>query len=142
MGNGAELTLYVANLAENAGYGFDKMVDGWLQYTGTAPEFTSDTSFTKSVFAKAEERTKYDLVPDDDEKVGEKVGENAFPYLTNNQSLIVALMAQYPTISAKKLAEEVGISLRKVEVNIKKLRDKEVIERIGPARGGYWKILS
>ena len=131
----------VANLAENAGYGFDKMIEGWQSYTGTAPEFTSDVSFTKSVFTKVpgkEERVGEKV----GERVGERVGEKVGLHLTDNQSMIIAKMREEPYISAKKLADSIGISLRKIEENIKKLREKAIIERVGPARGGYWKILS
>jgi len=37
--------------------------------------------------------------------------------------------------------ELVGISSRKVEENIKKLKDKQIIERVGANRGGYWRIM-
>jgi ATP-dependent DNA helicase RecG len=39
------------------------------------------------------------------------------------------------------LAELVGISQRKVKENIMTLKEKGLLERIGPAKGGYWKII-
>jgi len=50
-------------------------------------------------------------------------------------------MQNDPYISAKVLAEKVGISVRKIETNIKKLKDMGYIKRIGPAKGGHWKII-
>ena len=41
----------VAKLAENAGYGFDKMIDGWKPYADSKPEFDQGFDFTKSVFS-------------------------------------------------------------------------------------------
>ncbi len=37
-------------LAENAGYGFDKMIAGWKAYTNKAIDFESDLDTTKAVF--------------------------------------------------------------------------------------------
>jgi ATP-dependent DNA helicase RecG len=51
-------------------------------------------------------------------------------------------MLKEPCISADKIAGKVGISLRKTEENIRKLRAKKRVERIGSARGGHWEILS
>ena len=71
------------------------------------------------------------------EKVGEKVGEN----LTDNQTAIVRLLDQNPRISAAKLSVQIGISQRKTEENMAKLRKLGVIRRVGPAKGGYWEVL-
>ena len=70
------------------------------------------------------------------EKVGEKVGEN----ISDNQLFILERMRNEPYISTPKIAAELGISTRKTEENIRKLRAKGLLERIGPAKGGYWKI--
>ena len=71
------------------------------------------------------------------EKVGEKVGEN----FTNNQLLIIKYIKLNNKISAKELSEKIGISSRKIEDNIKKLKEKKKLKRIGYARGGHWAIL-
>jgi Fic family protein len=70
------------------------------------------------------------------EKVGKKVGEN----LTENQIEIVKYMMENPKISAKKLSELVNISTRKIEENIKKLKDSKIIKRIGANKGGHWEV--
>ena len=131
----------VAKLAENAGYGFDKMAEGWENYNGTLPEFTSDLGFTKATFVKIPSGSSERVGEKVGEKVGERVGEKNAPSLTENQARIRSLMIEDPSISAKKVAEHIGISLRKVEVNIRKLRDLAIIERVGSARGGHWNVL-
>jgi len=40
----------VVRLAENAGYGFDKMISGWKAYTGKPPLFDEGQDFTKVTF--------------------------------------------------------------------------------------------
>ena len=71
------------------------------------------------------------------EKVGEEVGKS----LTKNQRLIIKSMVENPNISAKDLSDIIGISKRKIEENISKLKKKELIKRIGSPKGGYWEII-
>ena len=67
-------------------------------------------------------------------KVGSRVGN-----LTENQMMILELMKTNPKISAKKLSDEVKISVRKIEENISKLKKLDLIERVGGTRG-YWEL--
>lgn len=60
--------------------------------------------------------------------------------LSENQQKILAVIAAGPESSAAVIAGEVGISSRKVEANIRKLKDMGVLERIGSPRKGYWRI--
>lgn len=75
------------------------------------------------------------------EKVGKKVGEKVGESLTKNQRLIIKSMVENPNISAKDLSDIIGISKRKIEENISKLKKKELIKRIGSPRGGHWEII-
>ena len=43
-------------------------------------------------------------------------------------------------ISAAKIAEELKMSVRAIEKNIKELRTMGILIRHGVARGGYWEI--
>ena len=43
-------------------------------------------------------------------------------------------------MSATLLAKEIGISSRKVENNIKKLKELGILQRHGSPRKGYWEI--
>ena len=75
------------------------------------------------------------------EKVGKKVGENAGKRLTRNQQQILELLRQHPHMAARELARQVGISSRKIEQNIARLKELQLLKRIGPARGGHWEVL-
>ena len=82
-----------------------------------------------------------------DDRVGEKVGEitdnNGVSVIntTENQEKILEIMRRRPTVSAYEIGEKIGMSQRKVEVNIRKLKAAGLIERKGAARGGYWVVL-
>lgn len=85
------------------------------------------------------------------EKVGEKVGENtacnghnsgaSIASITENQEKILAIMRHKPTVSAYEIGEKIGMSQRKVEENIRKLKAAGLLARKGAARGGYWVVL-
>ena len=53
---------------------------------------------------------------------------------------IVALLSEDGKLSAASLAEKIGISAKAVEKHLANLKTDGIIERIGPAKGGYWKV--
>ncbi|MCK5537295.1 MAG: winged helix-turn-helix transcriptional regulator, partial [Bacteroidales bacterium] len=59
--------------------------------------------------------------------------------LTENQQIIINSMQSNPKVSAAMLAEIVGISKRKVEENVAKLKKFGLLERVGGTRG-YWDV--
>lgn len=56
------------------------------------------------------------------------------------QSILNAI-SQNPKVSAAEIAMKIGISSRAVEKRIKTMRENGIILRVGPDRGGYWKII-
>ena len=44
-------------------------------------------------------------------------------------------------ISAKQIANKIGIATRNVQVNIKKLQRCGFIRRVGPDKGGHWEVI-
>ncbi|MBW1636448.1 MAG: winged helix-turn-helix transcriptional regulator [Deltaproteobacteria bacterium] len=74
-------------------------------------------------------------------RVGDKVGEKVGEKLTANQKKILLQLSQNVNLSTRELAECVGISSRKIEQNIAKLKKLGCLRRIGPAKGGYWKVV-
>ena len=53
---------------------------------------------------------------------------------------IVALLSEDGKLSAVALAKKIGISAKSVEKHLSNLKADGIIERIGPAKGGYWKV--
>ena len=51
------------------------------------------------------------------------------------------LMKQDPYITTKQIADAVGLSIRGIEENIKKLKREGRIRRIGGDNGGHWKVI-
>ena len=61
--------------------------------------------------------------------VGETVGE------------ILSILKKNPLATRNEISKKTGLSIRGVEWNLKILKDKGVIKRIGPNKGGHWEIL-
>jgi len=72
-------------------------------------------------------------------KVGNTVGSKVGNTLTDNQKNILDEMKLNPKISAQILSDKVGISKRKIEENIAKLKFMDLIKRKGGTRG-YWEV--
>ncbi len=53
---------------------------------------------------------------------------------------ILALLQAKPTLSAKALSTELGISARAVEKQLANLKTAGKIRRVGPAKGGHWEV--
>ncbi|MDE6717941.1 MAG: winged helix-turn-helix transcriptional regulator [Muribaculaceae bacterium] len=54
---------------------------------------------------------------------------------------IIGLLQVNPKHSSKTLAEAIGITQKGIEKQLAKLKTQGKIERIGPAKGGFWKIM-
>jgi predicted HTH transcriptional regulator len=62
--------------------------------------------------------------------------------LTENQQKILHCIEQNPHISAREMAISVGISSRKIEDNLKKLKENGILERVGVSKGGFWRLIN
>ena len=54
---------------------------------------------------------------------------------------MLALIKKNPSISREELAEKCGITSDGIKYNIRKLREKGIIKRIGPDKGGHWEVM-
>ncbi|MYC12684.1 MAG: winged helix-turn-helix transcriptional regulator [Gemmatimonadetes bacterium] len=50
-------------------------------------------------------------------------------------------MADNPSITTAELANQLEITAKGIEWQISKLKRMGVLERVGPARGGHWKVV-
>jgi len=130
----------VVKLAENAGYGFDKMINGWKEYTGSEPEFDQGQDYTKATFyfkKKGEKvRDKFGISSG---KVGNKWGISE-EKLGKSERLILEAVSVNPEITISELSERIGIGTTAIENNIKKLKEKGLLERKGGRKEGQWKV--
>lgn len=81
-----------------------------------------------------------DVILDTVRKVGNGVGNKVGNTLTDNQFKIMENIKLNSKVSATKLAELVGISKRKIEENLAKLKELKLLKRVGGTRG-HWEII-
>jgi len=62
--------------------------------------------------------------------------------LNETQQKIVVLIKENPYVKAQEMALKMNLTIRIVQHNIKILKDKGIINRIGSKKTGYWKILN
>ena len=130
--------------AEELGSGIRNMYKYVSYYTsGRDPEFIEEDVFKAVIPVPVKETSKdfeYSappvIMPKREQGLGEKLGEK----LGENEIKIVELMKANKYITTKAISEQLKISTTSVDNNISKLKKKGILERIGPAKGGYWKI--
>lgn len=61
--------------------------------------------------------------------------------LVENQRLMLELIAVNPRISKREMAEKIGISTTAIDKNITALKTRGLLTRIGPDKGGHWKVV-
>ena len=112
----------MVKLAENAGFGFDKIEINWLKYNNTKPiyELDFDSTILNLQF-----------------NVTDKVVDKVVDSLTQNQEDIIKRIKLNQYISARELSIEVGISHRKIQENIAKLKKLGIVKRIGNPKSGH-----
>lgn len=145
-----------ARQGENAGYGIDKIMR-WTKLTGLEVEFESDITSSTVTYPLPSQKSG--------QKGGQMSGsmENINPGNHNNtlnkggqsevvrnggqnqgeetRAKIVKAMRNKPEISRRELAEIVGISQSAIQKHIERLKDAEIIIRLGSDRKGLWKVL-
>lgn len=60
--------------------------------------------------------------------------------LTKNRIKIIEVLKKNPKLTQKELASVIGINEKNIRNNISILKKMGFLERIGPDKGGYWKI--
>lgn len=70
----------------------------------------------------------------------ENVNENVNEKLSLNQQKIIEVMKTNKKVTMEELAEIVGIAKTNVARNIKKLRNLDIVRRVGAAKGGHWEV--
>ena len=72
------------------------------------------------------------------EKWSEKWSEKD---ISERQKQILLLIMENPVISRKHISEIVGINQSAVQKHLTTLKEKGIIKRVGPAKGGHWEVI-
>ena len=71
---------------------------------------------------------------------GENDGEKSL--LSEKEKVVLSLIEQNPSIAVITMTQETGFSRPTVERAVKKLKEYNLIRRVGPDKGGHWEIIN
>ena len=74
-------------------------------------------------------------------KATANVGVNVGANVGVNEQKILNIIAENDHVTAKQMSEIIGISQRQVERLLSSLTKKQIIERVGADKNGYWRII-
>ena len=143
---------------ERCGSGLKKILEATAFLPGyrdeLKPKFHSDTSFQVTLYNvnyNTDEPVNGTNGDVGDDNVGDSVGVNVGVNVGQNvghnvkisktQQAIISVLAENPRFTAQQLSENIGISKRRIESNIKVLREVNKIKRIGSDKSGYWEVV-
>ncbi len=124
---------YLTNDIEKYGSGFiriRKAISDYptmkFEFRNTGYGFFSEFSYTKQRI-NSQPATVEETVEETVEKTVEKIKE---------------LIQFNSKITQKEIATKTGLTTRGIEWNLKLMKQKGIIRRIGPTKGGYWEIVN
>lgn len=120
-------------ISDKSGRGVPKIIEN---YSKDAFEFRENSIVVTIPFNS--NRRVGNMVGD---KVGNKISVSRKNGLNDTRKIILSEMRHNPNITKKELAVLIGISETAIDNNIKYLKQNGYIERIGPNKDGWWKVL-
>ena len=124
---------YLTGNTEKYGTGFIRIKNELKSYPNNSYEFREIAGGMQIIF--------YKNLCSVTDNVVDKVVDKVVDDLTQNQQMLIKIIRQNQYISARELAIEIGISQRKIQKYIAKLKELGIVNRIGSPKGGYWEIL-
>ena len=122
-------TFFRAGLIEAWGRGTIKIIQDCKTFGLPTPTFSTEFSGLMVIFYSSTAKTSVKTSEKTSEKTSVKTSEK-----------ILVLMKENKNITIAELAKKIGVAKRSIERNLQKLKEEKQIERIGSARGGYWKV--
>jgi len=111
--------------------GIQKMKEEMIAAGLREPAYEANTFF----------RATFQRPPEYALKNGKEGAEKLAERLAENQKKIVMLITGNPNVSKKAMAESLGISTTAIDKNLARLKQKGILRRVGPAKGGHWEMI-
>jgi len=115
--------------------GIQKMKEEMIAAGLREPAFEANTFF-RATFQRPPE---YALK--NGKEGAEKLAEKLVEGLAENQKKILMLITGNPNVSKKAMAESLGISTTAIDKNLARLKQKGILRRVGPTKGGHWEMI-
>ena len=121
------------NIIENRHTGIATMREEMKKMNLPEPEFYSLRGDFKVVFRKKK-------IENGEDKFTEKFTDKFTEKFTETEQNILNILNDNPYVTQEQLSVMLKISKRSIIKNMKKLKEKHKIERVGSDRKGYWEI--
>lgn len=118
-----------AGYIEAWGRGIEKINSECIRSGLPTPKFNSEFSGLMITFNAEKLKNKIELS-----------SEKQFKSVKKTSEMIIKLIEMKTNITIPELAENIGISVSAINKQLKKLQTGKKIERIGPDKGGFWRV--
>ncbi len=118
---------YYAGFIESWGRGIEKINNACKVDGIPMPEYTINPSDIMIKFTAPEDRII-------------RITYQTTDKVTEKEKQVLNLLCEDPGFTTTVLAEKIGVTRKTINKYLKALREKNIIERIGSDRKGYWKI--
>lgn len=133
-------------LVEAWGTGLQRIQNAAKEYDLPEPEFVEmPESFRVNLYRKP---LSMQIIGKTSVEYRQNIGDESAERRTINdvilnvtQRRIVEMLSEDSGMTGAVLAEQIGISKRNIETNIKKLKELGVLIRHGSSKGGYWEVV-
>lgn len=129
-------TFYLAGFIESWGRGVEKIYESCREDGLQPPEYTVHPRDIMIKFTAPKDR----IIALGKSRVTDQVTDRVTDQVTDSEITILKLLYEDPAYTYSQLARKIGISRKTVAVGMKSLQEKDLIERIGTNKKGYWKL--
>jgi Fic family protein len=105
-----------------------------LNVSDTSADSTAFIEFMLDLFRNAIDES---IKAQESKKVTAKVTAK----VTVNQKKIMQAIKKNPHITQEELSEKVGISVKNIKENMKKMQEQNLIRRVGADKNGHWEVV-
>lgn len=133
------------DLMERRGSGLRKIIEAYEAEENYKEELKPEFRSTESSFTTILKNLNY-VGQNVGQNVGQKddksEGQNEVDKLKpdDRREKIVKIIKENPKITAYDISKKFNVTDRTIERDLKVLTDKNIIEYVGSAKGGYWKV--
>lgn len=132
---------YLAGFIESWGRGIEKICSACKNAEVPLPQYTINPGDIMIQFSAPEELVVHSATPRVTEKPNDRVIKKVIENLDNKSLKILKLLAEDPGYTYLKLAKETSLSQKTIYMRLKRMQEDGLIERVGSARNGYWKVM-
>lgn len=126
-------------LVEKAGSGLVRIDNAIKKYKLPRAIITADKQWFTITFKRPDLEKK--TIQERLETSERDTIKDTIKLLSENEKRIVEEIIKNPKVTSEQLSEIIGINLRNVKNNLKKLKDKGILKRVGSRKSGYWSKL-